>query len=99
MGTSGLAILTDGMIHPGLVEVEVCEAPYISAVAEVRPTIRGTIPPPTVGPAGSPNIVKATELAPQIVKTKGPEVTTGKEEPNIISAEELVPVIRNTEED
>lgn len=99
MGLSALSLLTHGWHHPGLVEVEVCDAPSISAVVEVRPTVRATIPPEPVGPPGTPYIASASELRPVIVGTEGPQESTGQDEPHIVSAEELVPIIRDTEEE
>jgi hypothetical protein len=99
MAFTGLSALTDGWHHPGSVGVTVCDAPNISAVVEVRPTIRATVPPEPVGPPGTPHITDASELYPKIVDSEGPTVSTGQDEPHIISAEDLVPIIVDTEED
>lgn len=99
MGTSALSLLTHGWHHPGEVGVELCEHPLVQSVVEVRPTIRATVPPATVGPAGTPVVVGASELSPQIQETEGPQQGTDQEKPIIVSAEDLVPVIRDTEED
>lgn len=98
MGLSALSLLTHGWHHPGEVGLEVAEHPMVQSVVEVRPTIRATVPPSTVGPAGVPVVVGASELSPQIQDTEGPQQGTDQEEPLITSAEELVPVIRDTEE-
>lgn len=99
MGMSGLSMLTHGWHHPGLVEVEVCAHPEVLSVVEVRPTIRATVPPETVGDEGTPFIVGAAELAPVIVDSEGPDSGTDQETPHIVSAEDLVPIIRDTEEE
>lgn len=99
MGTSALSLLTHGWHHPGEVGVELSDHPTLSAVVEVRPTIRVTVPPQTVGPAGTPVVTGASELAPHIKETEGPQQGTGQETPHIVSAEDLVPVIKDTEEE
>ena len=99
MPTTGLSMLTDGWHHPGLVEVEVCDSPAVTAVVEVRPTIRATVPPPTVGQAGEPTVVAADEVRPEIRDTEGPQQSTGQEEPTVVAADEVVPQIRKAEEE
>jgi hypothetical protein len=100
MPTSALALVTNGMIYPPEeIDVEVCDRPVLNAVIEVRPTIKATVPPTQVGPAGTPTVVVATELKPQILSTVGPDVQTGGDEPTVISSEELKPVIRGAEEE
>lgn len=100
MPTSGLAIITRGMVYPPeTINVEVCDSPFVSAIVEVRPTIRATVPPPTVPPAGTPAVVAAEELAPQIQSSEGPQIVAGQDEPAVVGAEELRPQIRKAEEE
>lgn len=99
MGLSALSLLTHGWHHPGLVEVEVCEKPLLAAVVEVRPEIRATVPPPSVGPAGVPVVTTATELKPEILSTEGPSPSTTEDRPTVVSSVELRPVILDAEEE
>jgi len=99
MGLSALSLFTHGWHHPGLVEVEVCDKPIVSAVVEVRPEIRATVPPVAEGSATDPVIVAATELKPEIRETEGPPQSTSQDEPTVYSAEELAPQIRKSEEE
>lgn len=99
MAFTALSILTHGWHHPGEVAVEVSDAPNVMAVVEVRPTMRGTVPPPTGGPAGVPVTLSGVELKPELRKAEGPEQSTGSDDPTILSAKDLVPVIRKAEEE
>lgn len=99
MGLSALSMITHGWHHPGLVEVEVCDTPTLTATVEVRPTVRGTIPPVVEGPAGAPVTLLGVELKPEMRKAQGPEQSTGSSDPTVLSAEELAPVIRKAEEE
>lgn len=99
MAFTALSILTHGWHHPGKVDLVVDESPTIVSVVEVRPTIKATVAPPTVGPAGKPVITGARNLTPRIVDMEGPQQQTGADEPGIVSAENLVPRITKAEED
>ena len=99
MGMSGLSMLTHGWHHPGLVTVEVCDTPTVVTVVEVRPTMRGTVPPVVEGPAGAPVTLSGTELKPELRSADGPEQSTGSDDPTILSAKDLAPVIRKAEEE
>lgn len=99
MAFTGLSILTHGWHHPGDIDVTTCEKPTITAVVEVRPTIRATVAPPTIGPAGAPSITAATNVAPKISSTEGPQQQADEETPNITSARNVVPKITKVEEE
>lgn len=99
MGLSALSLFTHGWHHPGLVEVEVCEKPLLTAVVEVRPEIRATIPPPSVGPAGTPVVIGSSELKPVILDAEGPPPETTEDRPTVVSSTELRPVILDAEEE
>jgi hypothetical protein len=94
-----MAIVTRGMIYPpSEITVISSEKPTIHSVVEVKPQIRATVPPPTVGPAGTPMVISAARVAPEIRSTRGPQHSTGSETP-LVEATELVPVIRKAEEE
>lgn len=99
MPTCGMAIVTRGMVYPpSRIDVVVCDSPTMQAVVEVRPAIRGTVPPPVVGPAGVPRATAST-VRPQIRKTRGPEQQPPANEPKVVSSTDLRPVIRKAEEE
>lgn len=100
MPTSGLAIVTRGMVYPpDEITVTVADSPLVSAVVEVRPVIRATIPPETEGAAGVPTVVDAKKLAPEIRSSQGPQIDGGQDEPTVIDASELRPQITKAEEE
>jgi len=99
MAFTALSIMTHGWHHPGSVAVTTSEAPTITSVVEVRPTIRATVPPPTVGPAGAPSITAARSVTPRITRTTGPQQQVDGEKPNITSADNVVPRITKVEEE
>lgn len=100
MPTSALAIVTRGMIYPPEeINVEVCDKPIVSAVVEVRPTIRATTPPAAEGIAEAPKVVSSREIAPQIQSSQGPQIEAGQDDPTVVAAEELKPQITKAEEE
>lgn len=102
MAFTGLSILTHGWHHPtGDVDVEIitADAPVITSVLEVRPTVR--IQPQVTTPSvtGEPTVTAAEPVVPRIVDTEGPQQQTGADEPTITGAENLTPRIVKAEEE
>ncbi|MHA2334286.1 MAG: hypothetical protein ACXAEU_19820 [Candidatus Hodarchaeales archaeon] len=103
MPACGLSIITGGYIYPPrdiyITYVINSEEPVATTVVEVRPQVKGTIGPESVGPAGIPSVVATSEVQPKIVSLEGPAVSVGQDEPSVISTEELRPQIRKIEEE
>lgn len=99
MPTSGLALVTNGMIYPPQEVFPVSsEHPTLTAVIEVRPRMLASIPIPAPAAVDAPAILSAEELKPQM-EAEGPAVDATGETPKVLSAEDLRPTIRKAEEE
>lgn len=99
MPTSGLALITNGLIYPPQeVFPTTAEHPTLTAVIEVRPRILGSIPTPAPAAVDAPAILGAEELKPQM-GAEGPDVDATGDTPTVLSAEDLRPTIRKAEEE
>jgi hypothetical protein len=102
MGATGICIATRGIIctpNRAAIYTTTAEHPVMSAVVEVRPSIRGAAsesPAPT--PVVAPVIVTAQTVRPEIRQASSESPSGGSDEPKVISAEDLRPIIRSTEE-
>lgn len=99
MPTSGLALVTNGMIYPPQEVFPVtADSPTLTAVIEVRPRMLASIPTPAPAAVGTPAILSAEELKPQM-GAEGPDISATGETPKVLSAEDLRPTIRKAEEE
>ena len=101
MPTSGLSIVTLGMVYPPQeITPVVPEKPVLTAVVEVRPQILASIPTPQPASVDSPVILSAEDLSPSIAGVDGPEPDATGDSPKVLSAEDLSPrIIEAVEED
>lgn len=99
MPTSGLAIVTRGMLYPPQeINPVVADKPTLTAVVEVRPQVLASVPIPPPAAVDAPVILSAQDLKPQM-SAEGPAPATTGDVPKVLSAEDLRPTIRKAEEE